>query len=897
MPAPRSATCPACGRVAATSDQRFCGGCGGVLPASGDTATGVALVMPAQEIRPGIAGKDGERFLPGTVLAGRYRMVALLGRGGMGEVYRADDLKLGQSVALKFLPADVEGDPDRLERFLTEVRLSLRVTHPNICRVFDIGQLDERHFLSMEYVDGEDLASLLRRIGRLPEDKAVEIARQLCAGLSAAHDGGVLHRDLKPANIMIDGRGRAKITDFGVASVTGISGPEARAGTPQYMAPEQAAGRELSERTDLYALGLVLYELFTGKQAFEISNLDDRQRLESSVPSSPSSHVSGMNPLVERAILRCLDPDPARRPASAAALAAALPGGDPLAMALAAGDTPSPEMVAAAGTDVRIRPGVAWGLVALAAAGVVITSWLAQSAIIHRVGAPLRPLDVMVERARDVLRSTGRTEVRDSAWNLAPDHGYLTYMASGEAADPLGGMAAHGLRFWYRESPVTLERLAFITGPELLQMVMPFDPAIKYSGEALLQLDRQGSLVSLTVVPPQRAGDVSAADLDWAPLFRAAGLDIAEWSDVEPEWTPHFHADRRLAWRPTRPRLDDVLRVEAASFRGHPVSFAIVLPWTTADRQLATRRTTGERIANLVMVLIFTAVVLGSMLVARRNLRLERADTRGATNVAAAVAALHMAGWALDEQHVASIWELYLFLMGAAWALLMGALVAVSYLALEPYVRRTWPHMIVSWSRVMAGAIRDPLVARDVLIGVTAGALLQGINAGGLHLTRVVTGLPPRMGGDPRPFLGGLHTVSALLLPAAWAVFFALALLFVLFSLRKLLRFETAAIAVGSVLLTIPAVTEYGTVVGALPFLLANVLMFALLARIGVVATIAASFVSTVLYNFPAVIPPAGWYAGVGWVGPAVVLALAVLALRIASAPAERDARRARKLT
>jgi serine/threonine protein kinase len=170
----------------------------------------------------------------------RYRMLGLIGRGGMGEVYRADDLELGQPVALKFLPSDVERDPDRFERFLTEVRRSLRVTHPNVCRVFDIGQIGRRNFLSMEYVDGEDLASLLRRIGRLPEDKAIEIARQLCAGLSAAHDEGVLHRDLKPANIMIDGRGRAKIADFGLASATnGIAGYEARVGTPQYMAPEQ----------------------------------------------------------------------------------------------------------------------------------------------------------------------------------------------------------------------------------------------------------------------------------------------------------------------------------------------------------------------------------------------------------------------------------------------------------------------------------------------------------------------------------------------------------------------------------------------------------------------------------------------------------------------------------
>ena len=183
---------------------------------------------------PPRAPAGGAQFVPGQILAERYRMIGLLGRGGMGEVYRADDLKLGQQVALKFLPRDVESDADRLSRFMNEVRLSLRVTHPNVCRVFDIADVGGRHFLSMEYVDGEDLASLLRRIGRLPEDKAVEIARQLCAGLAAAHEEGVLHRDLKPANVMIDGRGRAKITDFGLAGATaGVIGREAQAGTPQ----------------------------------------------------------------------------------------------------------------------------------------------------------------------------------------------------------------------------------------------------------------------------------------------------------------------------------------------------------------------------------------------------------------------------------------------------------------------------------------------------------------------------------------------------------------------------------------------------------------------------------------------------------------------------------------
>ena len=135
----------------------------------------------------------------------------------MGEVYRADDLKLGQAVALKFLPKAVSGDEALLARFHAEVRLARQVSHPNVCRIYDIGEIEGRHFLSMEYVDGEDLASLLKRIGHLPVDKAVDIARQLCAGLHAAHEKGVLHRDLKPANVMLDGRGRVRITDFGLA--------------------------------------------------------------------------------------------------------------------------------------------------------------------------------------------------------------------------------------------------------------------------------------------------------------------------------------------------------------------------------------------------------------------------------------------------------------------------------------------------------------------------------------------------------------------------------------------------------------------------------------------------------------------------------------------------------
>src|ERR1700722_14832223 len=207
------------------------------LPTALSTSAGSASSSSSEE----------GRFVPGTLLGDRYRIISLLGVGGMGEVYRATDLRLSQQVALKFLPAEVARDPKFLARFNNEVRIARQVSHPNVCRVYDIGEVEGLAYISMEYVDGEGLHSLLRRIGRLPPDKALEIARKLCDGLAAAHDKGVLHRDLKPSNIMIDGRGHVLITDFGLAGVIGsIEGAEVRNGTPAYMAPEQLSGKEVS---------------------------------------------------------------------------------------------------------------------------------------------------------------------------------------------------------------------------------------------------------------------------------------------------------------------------------------------------------------------------------------------------------------------------------------------------------------------------------------------------------------------------------------------------------------------------------------------------------------------------------------------------------------------------
>jgi serine/threonine-protein kinase len=261
------------------------------------------------------------RFAAGQVFAGRYRMIARIGKGGMGEVWHADDLVLRTPVALKFIRSAREG---AVAGILNEVRLARKITHPAVCRVFDVGQADGEVFFSMELVRGEDLASLIKRVGRLPSEKVIDIARQLCGGLAAAHAEGILHRDLKPANLLIDQDGQVRITDFGIAVTRVDPSLHTAVGTPGYMAPEQLLpGAPLTERTDVYALGLVLYELVVGQHPFSRTGT----RME---PTRPSTLVPYVDAQLERLILRALSTDPDDRPASAEAFAASLPTTTPV---------------------------------------------------------------------------------------------------------------------------------------------------------------------------------------------------------------------------------------------------------------------------------------------------------------------------------------------------------------------------------------------------------------------------------------------------------------------------------------------------------------------------------------------------------------------------------------
>src|SRR5262249_44083931 len=241
-----------------------------------------------------------------------------------------------------------------------------------------------------------------------------------------------LHRDLKPANVMIDGRGNAKITDFGIAGLAGqIQGSDVRSGTPAYMSPEQLAGREVSVRSDIYSLGLVLYELFTGRRAFDADTVTSASASRTAgQPSRPSTLIDDMDPSVERVIMRCLSDDPAQRPGSALGVAAALPGGDPLRAALEAGETPSPELVAAAGPEGRLNVRVGVGL--LDATALLIASLFIMAPTTDLVAYIPKPRSaaVLADKARDIIAALGNTQqMADSTGEFTiMRQGYLQYL-------------------------------------------------------------------------------------------------------------------------------------------------------------------------------------------------------------------------------------------------------------------------------------------------------------------------------------------------------------------------------------------------------------------------------------------------------------------------------------
>src|SRR5580704_7301569 len=891
--------CSSCAREL-PADAVFCPGCATPMDFnSTPTVTHLPSSNPPRPLTPArtksnptsISQSSASRassaghFVAGTTLADRYRIVSLLGKGGMGEVFRAEDLRLNQTVALKFLPVAMAEDEAARERFHQEVRLARDISHPNVCRVFDIGEADGRLFLTMEYVDGEDLASLLRRIGQFPQSKALDIARQMCAGIAAAHDHGVLHRDLKPGNIMLDGRGRVRITDFGLAAIAeNLSANEASAGTPAYMAPEQLAGIEVTARSDIYSLGLVLYEIFTGKKAFEAATLPELIRLrERSSPSSISAIVKDIDPLVERVILRCLERDPSKRPATAIQVAAALPGGDPLAAALAAGETPSPEMVAASGEKEGLRPAVAWPCLLLIILGLAAMALLSDKVELSNLAPLPNPRDVLAAKARDMAREFGYSAAPvDSVYSFGLYSGYIEYVIKNDQSLNRWNNLSTGvppvIAFWYRESPQFMMSDTFTPVPG----VYPDIPPNTISGMCQIFLDTQGHLVEFQGVPPQ-LDDSTGKDFvpapNWGALFVAAGLDQSQFKPVPPEWTSLVSSDTRAAWQGTWPGHPEYpLRVEAAAFRGKPVYFDEVSAWTKPTRMREEQRTTGQIIQSTIGITALFAIVILGIVLARGNVRSGKGDRRGAARIALLAFLLQWLAGFFFAHHVPTISEFSNFWVLTGWALIAASIAWLLYIAMEPHVRKRWPSSLISWSRLLAGQARDPVVGRDLLLGI-AGGVLWAI------ASRLETLAPGWMGKTPHApeyqldysILSGIRwTIGDVLLNIMIFVFFALIFFFIFFLIRLLLRNQWAAAIVTVLFVSVPSVFGEHPFLSTTENLILWTLALVLLFRCGLLALVVALCMTNILEAFPLTSHFTAWYAESAVFVFSLILALAL---------------------
>jgi len=624
--------------------------------------------------------------------------------------------------------------------------------------------------------------------------------------------------------------------------------------------------------------------MFTGKAPFGGETIAEIKRLqEQSDIRAPSTWAPDLDASVDRAILRCLAPDATKRPPSALALMASLPGGDPLAEALAAGEIPSPELVAASGETYGMSVGTACALLAFilcALAAMVV--WVGKVNVL-RMTPFERPPDVLEQTARDLIQRFGYTkQAADRAYGFNWDADYEDYAERQEKLTTHQAQLAQGqptlIYFWYRQSPQYLETV----GSQ--GVVSETDPPSIISDMVSLRLDPQGRLVQFNAVPPQVAEISQAEQLaDWAAVFGAAGLDMARFQSSDPQWLPLSSFDSRRAWIGSHPHAPEVpIRIEAASWRGRLVSFQVIGPWSKPDRMKSAPRGISLGIGwSSVGLAVFAVVVGMAILLAYRSLRLGRGNIRGATRLGVVILSAKMLAWLLSAHHSPTQYELESLLEALGSSLFAGGAMWALYIGVEPYIRRRWPQSMISWSRLLDGRFRDPLVGAHVLaaIGFSLGVAM-------LLLIRPTVLLRHGFLNTKEP--GALALASLLGVPsmASWLlatlvhqVEVALTFFLLFFVFKVLLRNEWIS-AVVIFALYIAYVRGSGSPV--IPTVFLSPLALFILVRFGVLTMALAPTLTWSLLASPLSPDSSSWYAGSNILILLVMVALTAYAFHTA---------------
>ncbi len=665
----------------------------------------------------------------GTWFDERFLIGHRIGQGGMGTVYLAEDRVLNKRVAVKTFDKDVV--TQFREQVVAETALAQRVTHINVCRIHDIKLGHEPAYLTMEYIDGEDLDQTLLRIGRFVPERALQVACEICQGLSAAHEQGVIHRDIKPRNIMLDSSGIVRITDFGLARISYGIEPSSIAGTLNYMAPEQQQGHGTSELSDIYALGLVLHEIYTGQLPAGWGPASSDLATSGWIP--PSRLVPELDSRVERTILRCLQTDPTARPQSVRAIMGELAGTDRLTLSL---------------SDYSLRSTAPLRWMTIAALVGLVLCWLT---------SPFRPL----EQTDFELASPRRYQERATALIAEFGHqlaGQRDHQASGFVYSfPYRNEpreANQSLGYWYRQAagPLTPTVMS-LNRNQPPTRVHTQDPPWTEPAMLGLELNTQGHLREYRHVPAAQGMGRAPANLEreLEQLFSAANLKYQAFERQSFEPAPGLWLAGVFGALGT----DLLFRVVGDS--DHPTVVLVGIKEQRVTHFRVTNRTNETSFSNPfadnLNDVLFLVVSMGGMLwvvLSKRNSSSREGDAHAAKVTAAIVFSSLAASTVLSESHTLDLHqEIGLIQLGLLNALFWSALLWLLYVSLAPMVRRELPRSIDGWRRVTHGQFRHPQVALWTICGAMLGTLAPPILMTAHALVRHGLGLPMRYGIPP----------------------------------------------------------------------------------------------------------------------------------------------------